>query len=203
MHFSHTDFYTDLMEVEQYVSRIREKQPHVNAHSYRHMMEKHVAKVYRKNDVLKERVKHGRKVTDALMELDEDMKGIRRILPRRRIKAYNSRVDRLAELAPASVYLARNGIWYPDNVLSGAVYGSLALGSFMYAAIILAESGNPDTEYVKGVTQLTVPVMSIMGVIGGAAFGQSKRDGRAVSLEQARYIDKAVDGFGGKILELF
>jgi hypothetical protein len=204
-HTGHTDFYTDVCLMKEYTSEIREKHPNarISGHDLE-KLEKWAVEPYRKNEIVKESVKKEKKIMAAFEELDSDMNGIFRFLPRYMKKAYNRRVDAMVKVAPATSYLKRKGILYPDNVVSGAIYGGAALGEGVYWLVRLIESNGQIPEDAKDCALMASIPMSLMGFISGAMASQNIRsDGKVSSIEQVKYVDNFIYGSGGRIRELF
>jgi hypothetical protein len=203
MHFEYNDFYTDMSNAHHYLSGLQNMHPKAKVSEYDVQMQ--IVKHYRKNRLLKECVKHPDKnaVMNELLTLDEDMRGFRRFLPRRVIKAYNERVGTLADLVPASAYLTRRGLLYPDNAVTGALYGGAGIGEAMYWIVRAVGTGDGDPEFAKDCAKLSSIVMSIIGAVGIGAAAQSVRDGRKEAIVQAEYVNGAIADFDKWMLELF
>jgi hypothetical protein len=162
---------------------------------------------YRENGILRERIMHDRKITDCLLELDSDMKGFRRFLPRRKDEAYNGRVDELVQLVPDSGYLRRCGLLSPDNFISGAVYSGVALGGVMYPLVRFTIKGldgdAEDPEFINYVSKALTILGCGIGIPAGGALIQKSRMGRSDSVEQARQLDEVLSKLGEPLQGLY
>lgn len=154
---------------------------------------------YRENLILNSALNRVQSIEDTVLELDNDMKGIKRYLPRRKNQAYNERVEQLGELITGANYLRRRGIFVPDNLIAAGALSAAVAYAVLELFFSFCSSHFTPESFER--TKLIFPYYEYAGVslsgliMGSNAYG-NKTSGRKNTIKKAQYLDN-------KIKELF
>ncbi len=154
---------------------------------------------YEENPVLDDAIKDKISVEDSLLELGVVNKGIRKVLPRRKNKAHNERLEYLGELIEEPTQLRANGIFWPDNFVTTAAYTTIAISAICYFGaepFIRNLYVNPDpASLARDIKDYQTIIPLTYSAIAAPMLGIGTNLGRFHSLptKQAKYIDKKVN----------
>ena len=142
------------------------------------------------NELVYNLLNDGDSIYDTVRFLNEDMKGIKKFLPRARDKKYNGIVKQLEELVPGANYFKRSGILYPDNFFSGGllISGIASAGSLWVSNYV--KSDEPGFSLLA-FAFMTVATMPFSGAVM-QSIGRSKRFLKQAT-EGAQYIDNTFE----------
>lgn len=159
--------------------------------------QKRIISDYENNPVLNDAVEGRQSISDSLSELAQINKGWKVMLPRRKNKAHNERIEQMGELISEPSGLITRGLFYPDNAVSLTCYTAVAL-TILEKVLLNYDLlvGNNPIEIAKSLRDFAKT--SVVGSIGmGLICGWSDNE-RTTKLPfgQAQYLDE-------KILELY
>jgi len=168
-------------------------------------VERKLIREYEGNPVLDDAI-HGRQsIRESLDELAQVNTGIRKFLPRRKNKAHNERLEQLGQLVTKPDHLSAVGVWYTDNVVTGAVGVSALTFATCYAVakfLIPDMDINPDPDYIAKMTSIYQTVMpafasALLAPLIGFAMNLNRLAcfGAKLPTQEAGYLDLKVKEF--------
>jgi len=157
------------------------------------------------NPIIIGAIDRGRTVEESLNELASVNQGLERFLPRKRDGIHNQRVNYMAQLLGQEYslrHLQKNGIFRPDNFITGGLYGAaiMPVGIGAGALVAMGLTATSPEEVIELVTKTSDAigfVSAMMGTMCGLFTQTGGRgysgDGRLESArENARYIDATI-----------
>jgi hypothetical protein len=155
---------------------------------------------YEGNPVLYDAMHNKQTIEESLEELGRVNKGMRKILPWRKNKGHNQRLEQLGELVSKPYHLHTDGITSPDNLITaGAEFTAIAFGiSYVLSKSLITP--NPDMspeEFQQTMHFLQVVVPTAMSVILAPSFGliMNSRRFEGLPTNEAKYLDGKVQEF--------
>ena len=156
---------------------------------------------YEENQVLYDAIRRRQTIEESLEELGRVNKGIRKILPRRKNKGHNERLEQLGELVSEPLHLLTSGIFAPDNLITAGVeVGSLAfVGSYLMARYLFVPNPDLSPEQFQQVwyaSQVIAPRVGMvgMGLLAGIGATLLFRSG-SLPIKGAKYLDEKIVEF--------
>jgi hypothetical protein len=155
-------------------------------------------KIYEKNPVLYDAMQDKQSVSESLEELAQINKGIKKILPWRKDKIHNERLNQIGELIHAPYHLQTTGIFMPDNLITtGVETTAIAFGMCYVLGNIL--TSHPISQATQSLFQFEIPLAfsALMAPVWGLMTNFQRFNNLfSISKDQAKYLDD-------KIKELF
>src|SRR3989344_4664972 len=157
---------------------------------------------YEENQVLYDAIRRRQTIEESLEELGRVNKGIRKILPRRKNKNHNERLEQLGELISEPVHLQASGIFTPDNLITTCIeimplaFGAAYLTQRYLLPLDPAGLSSETFQRIQYNYQVTIPLL--FSAFGGLTFGLIQSVGRLDKLlptKQAKYLDERVVEF--------
>jgi hypothetical protein len=149
-------------------------------------------KRYESNLVFGNAVLGSQTIEETLEELGQVNKGIKKILPWKKDKFHNYRLEELGELISTPYHLETNGIFMPDNLITaGAEITAMAFGSsYFLLEYLFAPSPNLDPHFkVVLATSMSALLAPAVGLgINMNRFSKLPRD-------EAKYLDEKIQEF--------
>ena len=151
---------------------------------------KNIMDEYTDNPVFHDSVTGEKTIEQTVIELGQVNKGIRKILPRKKNKIHNERLEQVGNLVGYSSHLEALGIWVPENLIWGL--GAAALG---IASVYLAVGNLIPPDQVIGNSKSPWGALGVLYSVAGPALGiclQTKRLGH-LPIEKAKYLDQKIE----------
>jgi len=120
-------------------------------------------------------------------------KGIRKILPRRKDKIHNERINQIGKLIKKPYQLEKNGLFFPDNIINFMV----EVGALSF---LVSPSGNlllnKISSQQKEIFNLYIPLFltGTLGVGLGSLVNSYFRSGK-LPFDEAKYVDAKIKEF--------
>jgi len=164
-------------------------------------LQKNLLQRYEQNLVFYDAMQGKQSVEETLEELGQVNKGIRKILPWKKNKGHNERLDQLSELVSKPYHLNTSGIFMPDNLITiGAEVTALAFGtSYAFAKFLMPEMYvEPDLEFLTQNMKIhTTVIPAFMSALMAPILGLSINSKRFTGLPigEAKYLDGKIQEF--------
>lgn len=126
-----------------------------------------------------------------LQTVSEYRKGIKRFLPSRKKQNINKIVDELGELIEKPHQLRHNGIFAPDNFVTGTIETSIWATGISYITPRILDYIFTGHQLMFQNFQSDMVLGSFLGILFGALVQSQSRGGK-LPVEQARYIDQKI-----------
>jgi hypothetical protein len=183
-----------LYERVKYVERIDENLKNLVSYNQIDLSElqRKIFQIYDKNPVLYDAIQKKQTIEESLEELGKVNKGIRKILPWRKDKIHNERLEQLGELISEPYHLHTSGIFAPDNLITaGAEITAMAFGSsYFLLEYLFPPSPNLDPHFkVVMATSLSALFVPTLGL------GMNLNRFSKLPRDEAKYLDEKVQEF--------
>jgi len=153
---------------------------------------------YEENPVFRDAIKGRQSIEESLKELAQINQGIRKILPRRKNRAHNERLEQLGQLISIPDSFSADGILIPDNVITGSVEATAALFTvYSFCELIWPKITNTDFPMsLKDMLFFSVtPSLLFGGLINFLRSFYPLQGGSF--FEEAKYVDQKIQEFYG------
>lgn len=163
-------------------------------------LQKRLFEKYENNQVLYDAIQGNQSIEESVVELGEVNKGIRKILPWRKNKGHNERLEQLGELVSEPYHLHTSGIFMPDNLITTLAEGTaISFGvSYLMSKYLIVP--NPDVSpeeigQIKHLVEFIFPAVGsgTIGLILG--WGMNLRRFNRLPTDEAKYLDGKVQEF--------
>ncbi len=193
--------YNQMQKIEEMDKGLKELQSSNNIDI--HELQGKLFKKYQENPVLMEAIKGRQTLEESLEEIGHINKGIRKILPWRKDKIHNERVDQIGKLISKPYHLYTSGIFTPDNMITvGAwITGTSFVATYILTRLLIpAKPYNPDMnmeefQMIKNTIQWLMPVIGsvcLTPILGSMA---NQQRFTKLPTEEAKYLDTKVKEF--------
>ena len=162
-------------------------------------MQKDMFYLYESNPILYDAMQGQQSIEDSLEELGHVNKGIKKILPWRKDKVNNERLEQIGELISKPSYLKTRGIFVPDNVITAGVeIAAFSFGVFYLGTRFLVTPNYDPEQLQNDIHFYHVVLPAITSVLFTFSLGSLLNYERFTKLpiDEAKYLD-------GKIKELY
>nr|MBA4405549.1 hypothetical protein [Nanoarchaeum sp.] len=161
-------------------------------HSRDSEVQKRIISAYENNTVLDDAINGRQSIDDSLSELAEINKGWKVMLPRRKNKSHNKKIEQLGELITEPRGLISRGLFYPDNAVSLTCYAAIAFTLLEKVALNYGwVAGSNPIEIAKTLGDFANT--SVIGSLGtGLICGFDGERTNRLPHDQAKYLDEKI-----------
>jgi hypothetical protein len=147
------------------------------------------------NPILSDAIHHRKTIEDTLLELGAVNEGIRKILPRKKDKTQNERVEHIGELVQPVHQLYTHGLFYPDNLLTGALeIAALSFATLSWLIPVLYAAQSNLSQPTLSPWLVPTAASAVMGPMLGLILNFSRFENK-LPIAQAQYLDGKVREF--------
>ncbi len=162
------------------------------------VIQRNMINEYRPNAVLDDAILGNWTIEQSLMDLSQVNKGWRKILPWKKDEEHNQRLESFKGLISYPQQLRTDGVFYPDNLITGTLEVGLGCLVFSYiiARIIAVPNPEMSAEEIQGMNHVihyVVPGITsgLLGPIVG--FSTNLNRFNNLPIDQAIYLDQKID----------
>jgi hypothetical protein len=163
-------------------------------------IQKYLFQIYEKNPVFQDALNKRQTIEESLIELSKINTGINKILPWRKDKVHNERLNQIGELISKPYHLEKAGILAPDNAITTAIGSAvLCFGScYLLTKYFISQEVIDPIKLQQNIqfSQVFMPtIMTAFMTLAGVGFNYKRATG-PLAIDEAQYVD-------AKILELY
>jgi len=149
---------------------------------------------YEENPIFLEAIQKRKTIEENLAELSQVNRHIFQLLPRRKNKLHNERVEQMGELISSTYQLKTRGIFAFDNAVNGVIVGGL-IGYLGIHVLAWLFGQGEDPSVVKSNTDKILPFATFLSAACGGSMEHGAKRRGDLPFKEAKYLDEKIKEF--------